>query len=327
MTRRYDVVIVNFNGAKIIGDCLRSIYQNTVKPKAIIVYDNNSSDDSVAFIKSNFPGVTLIEGGKNIGFGRANNEAAKVATSEFILFLNNDVTLDRNCCASLLKNFTDRSIAVLNPLIFKGWEKRPKQPVYAFGAILDQYGFNYGQYALKSSLIDLNCFSGACFMARTKLFQNLEFEPKYFLYYEEPELSCRLLKAGYKIIATKEAFCYHLESYSSPQQDAHGVAFRQFYSIQNKYYMLGKHWPGRALPLTLCVNFFHLLFVLLFMLRHGEIKKTTLAIMAPVKFISGLLARKNTNTPDRDWFSKLGSANIKDYFSLGKKVFSSSKKG
>ena len=89
----YDVVIVNYNGEKIITLCLRSIYNSEIKPNQVIIYDNASKDKSVAIIKKKFPETKLIRGRENIGFGNGNNKAMRYSKSDFILFVNNDVLL------------------------------------------------------------------------------------------------------------------------------------------------------------------------------------------------------------------------------------------
>jgi len=157
----YDVVIVNFNGEKIIGSCLESLYTSKAKPAKIIVFDNDSRDGSVELIKKSYPQVELIESEINIGFGRANNKAAKRSTAPYILFLNNDIKLERYCTSKLIRAFDDPSVAVVNPIICKGWQIKKNIPPYAFGAVLDKNGFNYGLYDLSGDKNDLNCFSGA----------------------------------------------------------------------------------------------------------------------------------------------------------------------
>lgn len=317
----YDVIIVNYNGEKIISGCLSSLYSCTILPSKVIIYDNNSQDNSVRIIKKKFPQVILLEGKKNLGFGRANNESMKYSSAEFILFMNNDLVLDKNCPKVLLKAFRDPGLAILNPLIFKGWGKKEDSEIYSFGAEMNKSGFGYSLYDTGSDRTDLSCFSGACFMARGKIIKKLQFEQSFFLYYEEPDLSTKILINGYKIGRVKEAKCYHLESYSSPQEDTDGIAFRQFYGIQNRWFMIGKHWPIRLLPATLTLNIVHLFYVLYFYVKNRKFCYMKLAYLAPINLIKGWCIRNSKDTRDKFWYKRLKTTSLSMYLKLGKKVF------
>jgi GT2 family glycosyltransferase len=316
----YDVVIVSYNNVDIIGKTLESVFASSTKPSKVIVYDNCSKDESVQYIKQHYPQVILIEGRENLGFGRANNEASKLAEAEFILFMNNDLILEKNCVRELISAFTDDQVVILNPVIYKGWEITKNQELYAFGAVINSSGFGYGLYDLGDDRNDLNSFSAACFLTRTKLFRELQFENRFFLYYEEPELSVRILKRGLKIGRVRRAICYHLESYSSPKRIA-GTAFRQFYGIQNHWYMLGKHWPIGNLVVAFFINCMHLLLILAFLLRHRQTRYLKIAYLAPSSLIAGLRARDTRRADDPNWTSRLSRSSVLQFLNLGSRVF------
>lgn len=87
------IIIVNYNGIKYINDCLNSIQRFVNVSHEVIVVDNASSDDSVSYIKKNFPYIKVIVNNKNYGFSRANNIGFKNASGNFVLLLNNDTIL------------------------------------------------------------------------------------------------------------------------------------------------------------------------------------------------------------------------------------------
>jgi len=322
--KQYDVVVVNFNGRKIISRCLDSVYKSSILPQKVIVVDNASSDESVSFIKDKFPHVKITESKENLGFGRGNNLGMKHSTAEFILFLNSDVILDKGCAKKLLEGFERDDVAVLDPIIYKGWEKTKNQPLYAFGAELNESGFAYALMDKTKNCLDLNNFSAACVMTRAGIIKKIRFEEDFFLYYEEPILSVNFLKRGYKIGRIKEAKCYHLESFSSPEKAAGGVAFRQFYGVQNRHFMLAKHWPFLLLVKVLPINFFHFIYVLFFCLSHGRFSSLKLIYLTPASFIKGIKLRDRSDLVDKKWFKKLKKTPFSGYLSLKKKVFSSS---
>lgn len=317
--KNYDVIIVNYNGEKIIRDCLDSIYNSIVRPVKIIIYDNASRDNSINLIRQHYPEVILISGKTNLGFGRANNEAMKRSKSEFILFMNNDVILDKKCSCELLKGLDEPNIAISNPLIFRGWEKKEDALIYSFGAEMNKSGFGYGLFDKDDDRTDLNCFSGACFMTRGQIIKKMKFEKNFFLYYEEPELSVKILMQNYKIGRSKKAKCYHLESYSSPNKKNDGISFRQFYAIQNRWYMLGKYWPSTLLISAIPLNFFHLTYNVFFFIRNGKYNYTKIIFLA---FASLYKGRKLYNRGfHNNWTKKLTNTKISSAFNISKRVY------
>ena len=88
------IIIVNWNNKKILQDCLESIYNTQINYNyEIIVVDNNSEDGSVELIESKFHDVKLIKNNKNVGLAKANNQAIKLAKTDYILLLNNDTII------------------------------------------------------------------------------------------------------------------------------------------------------------------------------------------------------------------------------------------
>lgn len=161
-------------------------------------------------------------------------------------------------------------------------------------------------------------------MARAEVVKKLKFEKSFFLYYEEAELSARILKQNLKIARLAKARSYHLESHSSPKTFTDGVAFRQFYGVQNRWFMLGKHWPCRLMFTALLVNELHLLYLIYFFIINTKINYTKLLYIAPIGFIRGWRARDRKKLIDANWYTKLVPVSLRNYFKLGKKVFSKS---
>ena len=83
---KLSIVILCWNDLKVISDCLRSIYSGTHSTKfEVIVSDNGSTDESIRFIRGNYPQVRVIENGENLRFSRGNNVAIRVSTGEYVL--------------------------------------------------------------------------------------------------------------------------------------------------------------------------------------------------------------------------------------------------
>ena len=108
------VIIVNYNTKELTKNCLASIFEKTKNIDfEVIVSDNGSTDGSIEMIKSDFPQVVLIENNANLGFGKANNIAAKIAKGKYLLFLNSDTILLNNA----VKEFFDRAVCEKNKIL------------------------------------------------------------------------------------------------------------------------------------------------------------------------------------------------------------------
>jgi GT2 family glycosyltransferase len=140
------------------------------------------------------------------------------------------------------------------------------------------------------------------------------------MYYEETEISTRLLKLGLKINRTPKAKCYHLENYSSPKKHADGIAFRQHMAVQNRWYMIGVNWPLCLLPKAIMVNILHLLYLQFFFFKNKQFNKLNLILKAPEKLILGLYQRNNY-LKDKYWYKHLKRTSISTYFFNKKAVF------
>lgn len=179
----YDVIIVNYNGEAILERCLESVYASVPAPANVIIYDNASTDRSCELIRRSFPQVRLIEGPVNIGFGPGNNAAMEHATSDALLFMNNDVILDPHCAAELLAALDlYPEAAIVNPMIYGGWDLDRRDRIYSFGATINASGFGYSLIEPGEDTDRLSCFSGACLIARTSVMRKNPFQPRYFLY-------------------------------------------------------------------------------------------------------------------------------------------------
>ena len=87
-----------------------------MKKPEVLVVDNGSSDDSVAKVKTAYPGVIILEAGKNLGFGAANNVAAKLARGRYLLLVNTDAFLEKDCARVLLELMkSDPRIGMVGP--------------------------------------------------------------------------------------------------------------------------------------------------------------------------------------------------------------------
>ncbi len=110
------IIIVNFNGHLLLDACLSSLLELDYPQKKleVILVDNNSSDDSVPFVKKHFPWVKLVQNTENQGFSGGNIAGYNEAKGKYIILLNSDVTVDKNWLAALVEEAKDPKVGIIS---------------------------------------------------------------------------------------------------------------------------------------------------------------------------------------------------------------------
>lgn len=211
------IVIVNYRVKYLLEQTLRSAEQAMQGMQGeIIVVDNLSGDDSIAFSRERHPEVTYIENQENVGFARANNQAIMQARGEYTLILNPDTIITPKClkegiawmtkhskCGAIGARMMDGNGVFLPESkrafptpwvsfckIFGLSKLFPHSPLFA------KYHLRYLS-DLEPQCIDI--LSGAYMLCRTSVLQQLGgFDEDFFMYGEDIDLSYRIVKAGYE---------------------------------------------------------------------------------------------------------------------------------
>lgn len=222
------IIIVNYNGDDHVLNCIQSIYDHVSAANEIIVVDNNSHDDSVQRIVSNYPDVKMIRNSENLGFAAGNNIGAKTAKSPVLLLLNNDARILSDVKPALehLKNnkttgviggrieYADGRLqfSIVNRrtpiIIMLSWLN--VKPLSHF--ITGFKRFNDDPSYYEKSHIDIYGVSGAFIFIKNELWKNLNgLNEDYFMYVEDVDF-CRSTKlAGYRTDYLPEVRALHLE--------------------------------------------------------------------------------------------------------------------
>lgn len=213
------VIIVNWNGEKIIKNSIQSILKQSYQPIELIVVDNNSSDKSVTIIQSFKKKVTLIQSGVNTGYAGGNNLGFSVAKGKYILLFNSDAFAESDFLASLVDEIEKKpSVSVLQPkLIYKGNPRYKNGVINSVGCYFTPTGFLYYLgYGKDSSLPMYNqhreIFSayGACMLIRKNTIDKVGlFDEDFFLYFEETDFCIRVWLSGEKVVYTPKATVFH----------------------------------------------------------------------------------------------------------------------
>ena len=222
------IIIVNYKTPSITVDCIESIYkQNSTLNFEIIVVDNDSQDNSEAFVTEKFTEVIWINNQSNEGFGRANNLGIKKSKGEFILLLNSDTIIIDNAiqnALSRLKSDCDNTGIITCQLINKdgSLQKSFYTKNASFKEILS-YNLFYDYFfrsSKKNDSNDIMAIHGAFMMfEKEKIDKFGYFDQDFFMYAEEFEWCFRLLKNGLKLKIYNDVTIFHLEEGSSVNKE------------------------------------------------------------------------------------------------------------
>jgi len=228
LTELVSIILVNYNGADVLVDCLKSLDKFIPKNEyEIILVDNNSQDNSIDIINREFANIKLIRLLENVGFGAGNNIGAKAATGEFLFLLNTDTILTNNILPHLIKLMSANSdIGIVGPkLLFpdgsfqisfspeigiKGESESRKMHKNS----QDENYVNTIERDFKN-IRQVDIVVGAAFFIRRDLFNLLNgFDEEFFMYFEESDLCQRVRDKGYKILYTPHSSLIHIRGHS-----------------------------------------------------------------------------------------------------------------
>jgi len=218
------IIIVNYNGKKYLEKCLSSLMKINYENYEIIIVDNNSTDDSIEYVKNSYPSIILIKLDRNYGFAEPNNIGAKNAKGEFILFLNNDTEVNPSFITELVELFNkDSKIAICQSLLLK-----PNGEVDSSGDFIDTLGRAYSSRDKVTKVKKILSARGASMMIRKEFFWELEgFDKKFYASYEDVDLGWRAWIWGYKVVIVPNSIVYHTGGQTVKNQSSkvrfHGV--------------------------------------------------------------------------------------------------------
>jgi len=200
------VIIVNYNGKNHLEKCLESLMKVDYEKYEVILVDNNSTDDSIEFVKNVYPSVIIIKLEKNYGFAEPNNIGAKNAKGELLLFLNNDTVVNPNFIREMIKVINlDSKIAICQSLLLK-----PNGEVESSGDFIDILGRAFMSKEKVTEVKEILSARGACMMVRKNIFWELGgFDKNFFASFEDIDLSWRAWIWGYKIVLVPNSIVYH----------------------------------------------------------------------------------------------------------------------
>lgn len=207
--------IPNFDGARWLPRALRSLREQT-RPLDVVVVDNGSGDGSATLVREEFPEVTLLELGENLGFGRAINRAVRERPADPLILLNNDAECEPRFVEALLDALDDDTQMVAGVLLQEAAPER----IDSAGVVADRtlMGFDYLHdeplAAAQRASAPLGPTGGAALYRRAAFEAVSGFDERIFLYYEDLDLALRMRVAGASCLLAPEARALHAYSAS-----------------------------------------------------------------------------------------------------------------
>ena len=245
------VVILNWNGKKYLEQFLPALLASSYPNKRIIVADNASTDHSVSFLQTHFPGVEIIKNASNEGFSKGYNSALKKINSDYYVLLNSDVEVTTRWIEPVINLMeSDHSIGACQPKIRS--YNNPQQFEYAgaSGGWIDNIGYPFSRGRIFDILEEDNgqydapqpCFwaSGAALFVKSKLYHKLGGLDEYFFaHQEEIDFCWRLQLAGHKVYVQPRSIVYHVGGGTLPKENN----LKVFLNFRNNLVMLAKNLP------------------------------------------------------------------------------------
>ncbi len=246
MDPQVSIIIPNWNGRHHLDVCLSSLRSQSFEDVEVILVDNGSSDDSVAYVRLNFPEVRVISLTRNLGFTGACNAGYAKARGEFIILLNNDTEADENWLTAIVSAFEENvevgSIASKILLFDKRDHFHTAGDYYRLDGIPGNRGvwqMDCGQYD-RPEYVFSACGAAAAYR-RTMLEQIGFLDERFYFSCEDVDLGWRSHLAGWQVLYVPTAVVYHKLKATG------GDLTASYYDGRNHLYLIWKNYPGALL--------------------------------------------------------------------------------
>jgi GT2 family glycosyltransferase len=243
------IVILNWNGKKFLQQFLPSVLASVYDNKRVIVADNASTDDSVAFLKENYPQVEILINSSNEGFAQGYNTALKQVQADYFVLLNSDVEVTPNWISPVIDLMeSDALVAACQPKLLAYHNKNYFEYAGACGGWIDTLGYPFsrgrvfdvceedkGQYDEAAP-----CFwaTGAAMFIKAKIYNAMGgLDGYFFAHQEEIDLCWRMQLAGYKVYVQPKSVVYHVGGGTLPK----GSSRKVYLNFRNNLIMLWKN--------------------------------------------------------------------------------------
>jgi GT2 family glycosyltransferase len=242
---RVAVIVVNHNGACFLPRCLTSVMAQSYPDFEIIVVDNASADSSVHLVRDRFPQVVAIEAGRNLGFAEGCNLGIRSTDAPLVATLNNDTWVEPDWLANLVRVMQGeaRIGTCASKMLFAN---RP-DIIDSAGVCVNLAGIAWdrlgGALDSEDAALPVDVFAacaGAALYRRQMLDDVGLFDPEFFIYLEDVDLSWRGQLRGWRTVYVPAARVYHVHSATSRECSP----LKNFHLARNRIWMVAKNYPS-----------------------------------------------------------------------------------
>jgi GT2 family glycosyltransferase len=330
-TPKVAVVILNWNGLKYLQQFLPSVMTSTWPNLEIVLGDNASTDNSVAFVKASYPGVQIICNKENYGFTGGYNRILEQVNADYFVLLNSDIEVTPGWIEPVIALMeSDSDIAAAAPKIKSYNQKSHFEHAGAAGGFIDNMGYPFcrgrifyeveedkGQYDQSGEIF---WASGAALFIKKQYWQQARgFDERFFAHMEEIDLCWRLKNMGYKIMYCAQSEVYHVGGGTLDTENP----YKTYLNFRNNLLLLKKNLSvGRAVY-VIGVRMWLDLLALIRFANEGKRKDALAVSKAHRNFVRHLFKKSPSGSEIRK--SKLTgmykASIVYDFFVKKKKVF------
>lgn len=299
----------------------------------VIVADNCSTDDSLFFVRANYPHIRIIENNRNGGYAGGYNDALRHVQAEFYVLLNQDVEVTSGWVETVISRMEeDSNIAAAQPKLLDYYKRDLFEYAGASGGYMDMFGYAFcrgrvfdsleedkGQY---DDVVDVFWATGACLFVRSEAFWKAgALDEDFFAHQEEIDLCWRLKNLGYRVISVPQSVVYHVGGGSLPQ----GNPRKAYLNFRNNLFMMFKNLPLSELWWKLWIRLaLDGIAAVQSVVKDGNFKTMFAIVKANLSFLISipLLIRKRKQIPIKQPNMFLSFSVVWQYFIKGRKKFS-----
>jgi GT2 family glycosyltransferase len=265
---RVTALTLNWNGRRWLGECVKSLLELDYPNYEVVVIDNGSTDGSQDYVRTDFPGVTLLENETNLGYARGFNVGLEYGYrhgADYFLIMNNDAVIDRDALKALVQTAQERPAAGFVTGKVYWYDRRNvfqtvgkfEDPIYWSGRHIGWYETDVGQYEEVSERMFMDDIFT---LVSRRLYEEIGgYDPQLFLQCEEFDWQARAKRQGWRLYFNPRAKLWH---HGSLSMGGVGSPTSEYFFVRNAIIVMARHAGWRRFARFYVVLVVSRLFVL-----------------------------------------------------------------